>query len=33
VLSDGRKISRVVIRVYADRNNKDSSGLVPMDVF
>ena len=33
VLSDGRKISRVVIRVYADRNNKDSSGIVPMEIF
>ena len=33
VLSDGRKISRVVIRVYADRNNKDSSGIVPLDIF
>lgn len=33
VLSDGRKISKVVIRVYADRNNKDSSGIVPFETF
>lgn len=33
VLSDGRKISKVVIRVYADRNNKDTSGVVPFETF
>lgn len=33
VLSDGRKISKVVIRVYADRNNKDSSGQIPLEIF
>jgi hypothetical protein len=33
VLSDGRKLSKVVIRVYADRSNKDSSGLVPFETF
>lgn len=33
VLSDGRKISKVVIRVYADRQNKDSSGQIPLETF
>ena len=27
------KISKVVIRVYENRNNKDSSGLIPFEMF
>ena len=33
ILPDGRKVSRVVVRVYADRNVKDESGLIPWDAF
>lgn len=33
VQSDGRKLSRVVISVYADRNNRDSKGQIPIDTF
>jgi len=33
ILPDGRKVLRVVVRVYADRNVKDESGLIPWDAF
>lgn len=33
VKSDGTKVSRVVVRVYADRTNKEESGIIPCDVF
>lgn len=33
ILPDGRKVSKVVVRVYADRNLKDESGLIPWDTF
>jgi hypothetical protein len=33
VQSDGRKLSRVVVCVYQDRNNRDSKGTIPLDTF
>lgn len=33
VQSDGRKLSRVVIVVYADRNNRDTKGIIPLETF
>lgn len=33
VLPDGSKLSRVVVRVYPDRNNRDESGQIPWDTF
>lgn len=33
VKSDGKKLSKIVVAVYADRNNKDSRGEVPLDTF
>ena len=33
VLADGNKVSRVVVRVYPDRLNKEESGVLPADTF
>ena len=33
VKSDGSKQSKIVVAVYADRNNKDSRGEVPIETF
>lgn len=33
VQSDGRKLSRVVIVVYGDRNNRDTKGIIPLETF
>ena len=30
---DGSKVSKVVVRVYPDRNNKEESGQIPCDIF
>ena len=33
VKSDGTKVSKVVVKVYPDRTNKEDSGVIPCDVF
>ena len=33
VKSDGKKLSKIVVAVYADRNNKDSKSQVSLDTF
>lgn len=33
VKSDGTKISKVIVRVYPNRANKEESGLIPWDTF
>ena len=33
ILPDGRKVSKVMVRVYADKNVKEESGLIPWDTF
>ena len=33
VKSDGTKVSKVVIKVYPDRTNKEDSGIIPCDTF
>ena len=33
VLPDGRKISKVVIKVFADRTNRDQFAMIPMETF
>lgn len=33
VLPDGRKVSRVVIKVYPDKNNKEISATLPFNIF
>jgi len=33
VKSDGTKISKVVVKVYPDRMNKEESGIIPCDTF
>ena len=33
VKSDGTKVSKVVVKVYADRTDKENSGVIPCDTF
>ena len=33
VRPDGTKISKVVVKVYPDRDNKEESGQIPCDIF
>jgi len=33
VLNDGRKVSRVVCKVYPNKNNKDVFNILPFDKF
>ena len=33
IMPDGKKVAKVVVRVYADRNVKEESGIIPWEVF
>lgn len=32
-MPDGKKVAKVVVRVYADSNAREESGVIPWDVF
>lgn len=31
VKSDGTKVSKVIVKVYPDRTNREESGIIPFD--